>query len=70
MASLQMLETASSNNTCLFNADECFLAGPGAELIPMVKIDGRVIGTGKPGHITKDLVTKYKALTHSSGEPL
>jgi branched-chain amino acid aminotransferase len=54
----------------MFNADECFLTGTGAELIPVVKIDGRVIGTGKPGQITKDLVTKYKALTHSSGEPI
>lgn len=54
----------------LFNADECFLTGTGAELIPVVKIDGRVIGTGKPGPVTRDLVAKYKALTHSSGEPI
>ena len=54
----------------MFNADECFLTGTGAELIPVVKIDGRVIGTGKPGQVTKDLVTKYKALTHSTGEPI
>ena len=37
----------------LFNADECFLTGTGAELIPVVKIDGRVIGSGKPGAITQ-----------------
>ena len=37
----------------LFNADECFLTGTGAELVPVVKIDGRVIGTGKPGPVTK-----------------
>jgi branched-chain amino acid aminotransferase len=54
----------------LFNADECFLTGTGAELIPVVKIDGRVIGNGKPGPITKSLVAKYKALTHVSGEPI
>jgi len=54
----------------LFNADECFLTGTGAELIPVVKIDGRVIGTGKPGPITKSLVEKYKALTKTSGEPI
>jgi len=35
----------------LFNADECFLTGTGAELVPIVKIDGRVIGTGKPGTV-------------------
>ena len=33
----------------LFNADECFITGTGAELMPVVKIDGRVIGDGKPG---------------------
>ena len=54
----------------LFIADECFLTGTGAELIPVVKIDGRVIGTGKPGPVTKRLVSEYQALTKSSGEPI
>lgn len=54
----------------LFNADECFLTGTGAEIIPVVKIDGRLIGTGKPGAITKSLVEKYHALTQCSGEPI
>jgi branched-chain amino acid aminotransferase len=54
----------------LFNADECFLTGTGAELIPVVKIDGRVIGTGKPGKITRKLVADYHALTKVSGEPI
>jgi branched-chain amino acid aminotransferase len=54
----------------MFNADECFLTGTGAELIPVVKIDGRVIGNGKPGPVTKSLVEKYKALTKVSGEPI
>lgn len=54
----------------LFNADECFLTGTGAELIPVVKIDGRVIGTGKPGSMTKKLVSQYRALTNASGEPI
>jgi branched-chain amino acid aminotransferase len=54
----------------LFNADECFLTGTGAEIIPVVKIDGRVIGTGKPGPITKSLVEKYHALTQCSGEAI
>jgi branched-chain amino acid aminotransferase len=54
----------------LFNADECFLTGTGAELIPVVKIDGRVIGTGKPGPVTRELVVKYHALTKVSGEPI
>jgi branched-chain amino acid aminotransferase len=54
----------------LFNADECFLTGTGAEIVPVVKIDGRVIGTGKPGPITHKLVTEYHALTKNSGEPI
>ena len=54
----------------LFNADECFLTGTGAELIPVVKIDGRVIGTGKPGPITLRLEEDYHALTKVSGEPI
>src|SRR5438093_9629048 len=53
----------------VFNADECFLTGTGAELIPIVKIDGRVIGAGKPGPTTRRLVAKYHALTKVSGAP-
>ena len=54
----------------LFIADECFLTGTGAELIPVTKIDGRVIGKGKPGPVTKQLVDEYHALTKVSGEPI
>jgi branched-chain amino acid aminotransferase len=54
----------------LFNADECFLTGTGAELVPVVRIDGRVIGNGKPGPITERLVEQYRTLTKMSGEPI
>jgi len=54
----------------LFNAEECFVTGTGAELVPVVKIDGRVIGTGKPGPITRQLVDRYHSLTKVSGEPI
>jgi branched-chain amino acid aminotransferase len=54
----------------LFNADECFLTGTGAELVPVVKIDGRIIGKGKPGPVTRKLVEQYHALTKVSGEPI
>lgn len=54
----------------LFNADECFLTGTGAELVPVVRIDGRSIGSGKPGPITHRLVDQYHALTKMSGEPI
>jgi branched-chain amino acid aminotransferase len=54
----------------LFNADECFLTGTGAELIPVVKIDGRVIGSGKPGELTRKFTENYHALTKVLGEPI
>jgi branched-chain amino acid aminotransferase len=54
----------------LFNGDECFLTGTGAEVVPVVKIDGRVIGTGKPGSVTLRLMAAYHALTNCSGEPI
>jgi branched-chain amino acid aminotransferase len=54
----------------LFNADECFLTGTGAEIMPVVKIDGRVIGNGKPGSLTRKLVENYHTLTKASGEPI
>ena len=54
----------------LFNADECFLTGTGAELVPVVKIDGRIIGEGRPGQVTRKLVAQYRALTKASGEPI
>src|SRR6516164_1884321 len=65
-------KTAETNLTRynLFNADECFLTGTGAELVPVVRIDGRVIGTGKPGPATARLVSQYRALTKVSGEPI
>jgi branched-chain amino acid aminotransferase len=40
-------------------ADECFLTGTAAEVIPVVKCDGRPIGTGKPGPITKQLRERF-----------
>ncbi len=41
-------------------ADECFLTGTGAEVIPVVKLDGRVIGTGKPGPITAKVLENFR----------
>lgn len=54
----------------LFNADECFLTGTGAEIIAAVKIDGRVIGKGKPGPVTAKLIKCYHELTKASGQPI
>jgi branched-chain amino acid aminotransferase len=65
-------KTAETNLTRydLFNAEECFLTGTGAELVPVVRIDGRIIGSGKPGPVTERLVDQYRALTKRSGEPI
>ena len=54
----------------VFNADECFITGTGAEVVPVVKVDGRVIGSGSPGPRTRELVKKYHDLVQSSGEPI
>jgi branched-chain amino acid aminotransferase len=54
----------------LFNADECFITGTAAEVVPVVKIDGRLIGDGKPGALTLKLIQEYHALTQVSGEPI
>jgi branched-chain amino acid aminotransferase len=51
----------------LFTADECFLTGTAAEVVPVVRIDGRPIGEGKPGKITMKLITEFKALTITEG---
>jgi len=47
----------------VFVADECFLTGTAAEVIPVVKLDDRTIGTGKPGPITLDLKERFHSLT-------
>jgi len=54
---------ASLTRHDIFIADECFLTGTAAEVIPVVKLDSRVIGPGKPGPITRDLMARFKQLT-------
>ena len=54
----------------VFNADECFLTGTGAEVIPVIKVDGRIIGTGQPGPTAKNLIAKYREVVNSTGEPI
>ena len=51
----------------IFNADECFLTGTAAELIPVVKVDGRVIGSGKPGKLTLEILKEFHNLTKKDG---
>ena len=47
----------------IFVADECFLTGTAAEVIAAVSLDGRTIGTGKPGPVTQDLLVRFRELT-------
>src|SRR6267143_6160747 len=47
----------------VFIADECFLTGTAAEIIPVIKADGRTIGTGKPGPISTRMVARFRQLT-------
>jgi len=51
----------------LFAADECFLTGTAAEVIPVVKIDGKMIGKGKPGDITRKLIQEFREVVKSDG---
>lgn len=44
----------------LYTADECFLTGTGAEVIPVTKIDGRVIGEGRAGAVTKSILELFR----------
>jgi branched-chain amino acid aminotransferase len=51
----------------LWCADECFLTGSGAEVIPVVKLDGRVIGSGKPGPITRRAIAEFRKRVLTDG---
>ena len=54
----------------VFIADECFLTGTAAEVIPVVKADGRVIGNGTPGPISARMIARFRELTHETGTPI
>ncbi len=54
----------------LYVADECFVSGTGAELMPVTEIDGRPIGDGAPGALTRRLTEVFQALVRSEGEPV
>jgi len=54
----------------VFTADECFLTGTAAEVIAAVKLDQRVIGTGKPGEITQRVIARFRELTQTTGTPV
>ena len=61
---IDVLETTLTKYD-VYVADECFLTGSAAEVVPVVKVDGRLIGDGKPGPITRELKTRFHKLARS-----
>lgn len=54
----------------VYTADEVFVTGTAAEIGPIVKVDGRVIGNGKPGPVTKQLMAGFSTVTGKEGTPI
>jgi branched-chain amino acid aminotransferase len=54
----------------VYAADECFLTGTGAEVGPVVEVDGRRIGDGRPGPVTTRLVAAFRELARATGTPV
>ena len=54
----------------IYTADECFLTGTAAEIIPAVELDSRPIGNGKPGPMTQRFIARFHELTLTEGTPI
>jgi branched-chain amino acid aminotransferase len=54
----------------VYTADECFLTGTGAELMPVTYADGRPVGGGQPGQVTRRLTEAFHALVRHEGDPV
>ncbi len=54
----------------VYSAAECFLTGTAAEMVPVVKVDGRTIGDGRPGPITAKFTEHFRILTQTEGVPI
>lgn len=64
-AGIEVLETPMERHD-IYTADECFLTGTAAEVIAVVSLDGRTIGTGQPGPVTRQLLDSFRALTRGA----
>jgi branched-chain amino acid aminotransferase len=53
-----------------YAADEVFVTGTAAEVAPIVLIDGRAIGSGKPGPVTRQLMVSFRSVTETEGTPV
>ena len=51
----------------VYTCDECFLTGTGAEVVPVVRVDDREIGNGRPGPVTKQIIDAFHELVNSEG---
>ena len=63
-AGYEMVESPLTKHD-VYIADECFLTGSAAEVVPVVKVDSRTIGDGIPGPITRELMQRFHKLTRS-----
>ncbi len=54
----------------VYTADECFLTGTGAEVMPVAAVDGRPIANGEPGPVTRQLTEAFHALVRHEGDPV
>jgi branched-chain amino acid aminotransferase len=54
----------------VYTAEEVFVTGTAAEIVPVVEVDGRMTGTGKPGLVTERLLQGFRELTKADGEPI
>lgn len=54
----------------IYIADECFLTGTAAEVIPVVKLDQRVIGNGEVGRVTQKLIAEFRHFANNFGTPI
>jgi branched-subunit amino acid aminotransferase/4-amino-4-deoxychorismate lyase len=54
----------------LYNADEAFTTGTMGELTPILEVDGRIIGKGRRGDMTRRLQELHRAYAYEHGEPL
>jgi len=54
----------------VYTAEECFLTGTAAEVIPAVQLDRRLIGNGQPGPVTLRLIELFRELTRTTGTPI
>lgn len=64
------IQEAAFTRHDLYIADEAFLTGTAAELIPVVAVDNRKIGNGKLGSITAKLIKEFRNLAETTGTPI